>query len=297
MIKTVFYGGSHYILPILEVLDTVLIVTTEKNLTDPVISYALKNNIPFLSVSSLNEPEIINELKEKVTEVAILADFGVLIPSDILNLYPKGIINIHPSLLPKYRGPTPIQTSLLNGNYETGVTLIKLDNEVDHGPILAQRKLTLTPDDTADSGYLKLFSEGAKLLKENFEKYVSGEITLREQVHNDATFTKKLIRKDGYFDIMNPPAPQILKRMVYAYHPWPSVWTKVHLRGVLPLTPREEQVCILKFLPARNTTQVPANEPEIILQMEGKKPISLKDFYNGYPELKDTIQKVITYNL
>lgn len=275
--KVVFYGVSNYVLPILEVLNVVLIVTTEKNLTDPVISYALKNNIPYLSVSNLSQPEIINKLKEKVTEVAILADFGLIVPPRILNLYPKGIINIHPSLLPKYRGPTPIQTSLLKGDYETGVTLIKLDNEVDHGQILAQRKLTLTPSDTANSGYLKLFSEGAKLLEENLERYVSGKITLREQAHNDATFTEKLTRQNGYFDIMNPPAPQILKRMIYAYFPWPSAWSKVQMTN--------GEWRILKFL------------PEGKLQMEGKKPVSLKDFYNGYPELKDTIQKVISYRL
>lgn len=283
--QVVFYGGSKYVLPIIEAIHPVLIITTEKFPTDPVINYALKNRLPYLSVTNLNNDEVKNKLKESVTELAILADFGLIVPIDILNLYPKGIINIHPSLLPKYRGPTPVQSAILNNDLTTGVTLIKLDSDIDHGPVIAQTKASLNVDDTAESAYLKLFKEGASLLMDSLEKYLTGDIIPMKQDHNKATFTKILTRQSGFFHIENPPPSDHLKRMINAYYPWPGAWTKVHLRGVSSLTPQENQLKILKFL------------PEEKLQVEGKSPINIQDFCNGYPELKEMIRKIMKYDL
>ena len=273
--KTVFYGNSNYVVPILKALDPVLIVTTEKNLTDPVIDYAIKNQITYLSVKTLSDKDILGKISTYKTDAAVLADFGLIIPETILSLYTKGIVNIHPSLLPKYRGPTPVQSALLNNDLNTGVTLIKLDNDVDHGPIIAQKKVTLLDNDTTESAYTRLFHEGSKLLIDNLEKYMNGKIHLTEQIHTDATFTNKLIRESGYFNITNPPSIERLNRMIHAYYPWPSTWSKVQMAN--------NEWRIVKFL------------PEGKLQMEGKKPVSFKDFYNGYPELRNTIEKVMSY--
>ncbi len=272
MSKTVFYGGSTYVLPILKILTPILIVTTEKNPTDPVISYAAKNKIPYISVSSLSNESVLKTLQDNITETAVLANFGLIVPKKILNLYPHGIVNVHPSLLPKYRGPTPGQSAILNGDSTSGVTLIKLDNEVDHGHIIAQRKTSLPKHYTSDDLYTNFFKLGADLLSENLEKYVKSKITSTEQDHKKATFTEKLTRLSGYFDINNPPSAEKIKRMIHAYYPWPSAWTRIQING---------QEKIVKFL------------PEDKLQVEGKKPVSLKDFYNGYPELKPTIEKIV----
>lgn len=270
--KAVFYGGSHYVLPILEVLDTLLIVTTEKYPSEPVISYAVKKSIPYLSVRNLNEKNIIKQIKDNKTEFAVLADFGLLIPSKLLNFYPKGIINIHPSLLPKYRGPSPVQKTILSADLATGVTIIKLDDKVDHGPVIAQSRISLNENDTAEKAYFKLFTEGSRLLKNTLQEYLNGDIAPLEQNHLEATFTEKLTRHDGFFHIDNPPTPEYLNRMINAYFPWPGTWTKVMING---------KAKILKLLPQGK------------IQVEGKKPLNVKDFYNGYPELKQTITKIL----
>lgn len=272
--KTVFYGNSNYVIPIIKALDPVLIVTTEKNLTDPVIDYAIKNQITYLSVKTLSDKDILGKISTYKTDAAVLADFGLIIPETILSLYTKGIVNIHPSLLPKYRGPTPVQSALLNNDLNTGVTLIKLDNDVDHGPIIAQKKVSLLYTDTNDTAYIKLFGEGANLLNENLEEYVNGKINPVEQIHTDATFTNKLTRDSGYFDITNPPSAEKINRMIHAYYPWPGAWSKLRMEN--------EKWRIIKFL------------PEGKLQMEGKNAVGLKDFYNGYPELRSIIERVMS---
>ncbi len=271
--KIVFFGASQYVLPILNVLDVALIVTTEHKSSDPVSTYAKEKNIPFLSVTTLFDDGIVNRIREVNAEVAILASFGIIVPDKVLQMFPKGILNIHPSLLPKYRGPTPVQEALLNGDTTTGVTIIKLDNEVDHGPILIQQTAAIYPNETADAAYIRLFSDGAGLLAANLPGYRKGEIQLTEQNHQDATFTPRLHRDSGYIDIQNSPTPKKIEQMIRAYHPWPGVWTKVSM-------PNNEEKRI-KLLPER------------MIQMEGKKPMGLKDFYNGYPFLKTTMEKIL----
>jgi methionyl-tRNA formyltransferase len=189
-----------------------------------------------------------------------------------LNIFPKGIINIHPSLLPKYRGPTPVQTAILNGDNTTGLTIIKLDEQVDHGPILAQRKEPILENDTAESLYERLFKLSASSIVSTIELYLKGKIELRKQNHAKATFTKRLSREDGHIDLQNPPAKEIFDRMIRAYDPWPGVWTKWKMEN--------GKWKIVKFLPEKK------------IQVEGKKLMSYKDFVNGYPEAKDLIKKL-----
>jgi methionyl-tRNA formyltransferase len=272
--KVVFFGGSKYVLPIIKILTPTLVVTTEKETDDALIQYCQKNNIPVLSVSTLNNDSVKKQLFKTKTQVAVLANFGLILPIDILTLYPKGIINVHPSLLPKYRGPTPGQSVILNGETETGVTLIKLDDKIDHGPILAQQKYTLPSQITNEKLYQELFALGAELLKKYLKRYISGSIQLKEQDHTLPTYTKMLTRKDGYLDINNPPKPELLDRMIRAYYPWPGVWTRLRLSY-------GGQRQIVKLLPGNK------------IQAEGKKPISIKDFINGYPEAKLLIEKIL----
>jgi methionyl-tRNA formyltransferase len=270
--QVVFFGGSQYVLPILDALSLALVVTTEKNPTDPVINFCKEKNIPYLSVYTLADAAVKQRLHETVTDVAVLADFGLIIPHDILTLYPKGIVNIHPSLLPKYRGQTPGHSAIIHGDTETGVSLIKLDDQVDHGPIIAQQKKELPSYYTAEDLYKDLFAEGAKLLSTHLEKYINGEIQPKEQQHDEATYTPKLTRESGYFDINTPPNPEQLERMVRAYYPWPGVWTTIRIRN--------KEVRIKLF-------------PQMRIQAEGGKIISIRDFLNGYPELKPVLQELL----
>src|SRR3989344_935465 len=137
-IPIIFFGSSSHVIPIIETLnknfDLKLVVTTENPLQGdalqnyPVAKYCVENKIPYLSVSNLSNPSLISHLSSLNSAVGVLADFGLFIPKEILNAFPKGIINIHPSLLPRYRGPTPVQTAILNGEKITGVSIMKLDD-------------------------------------------------------------------------------------------------------------------------------------------------------------------------
>ncbi len=274
--SVVFFGSSKFVIPILEVLrknfDLKLVLTTEKNLTGAVPAFCIKHKIPYLSVSNLSDHNTKYLILNTESPVAILADFGLIIPKEILNAFPKGIINIHPSLLPKHRGSTPVQTAILNGDKITGVSIIKLDKEVDHGPILAQEKEKILDTDTADILYKRLFEKGANLLLKILNSYLKDELKPIAQNHKKATFTSRLTRESGFVDIKNPPSPEKLQQMIKAYFPWPGVWTKTKLNGVEK---------IIKFLPDQK------------IQVEGKKPMSYKDFINGYPEIKQQLEKLL----
>src|SRR3989344_7514009 len=207
--KIVFFGSSRYVIPIIEVLrnnfDLSLVLTTEKSLSDSVPSYCINYKIPYLSIQQFNNGTM-KQLANLNASIGILADFGLLVQEKILNTFPKGIINIHPSLLPKYRGPTPVQTTIYNGEKETGVSIIKLDNKIDHGPILGQEKEEILPLDTAQSLYERLFRKGGEMLPNIINKYLNGSLNPIAQNHKNATFTKHLSRQDGFIDINKPPS-------------------------------------------------------------------------------------------
>lgn len=274
--KTVFFGSSKYVIPLIKMLNAQfelsLVVTTEQKNTDAVPSYCTTNNIPYLSVSSFKKEGVIERIKQEKAVVAVLGYFGLIVPQELLEIFPHGIINIHPSLLPNYRGPTPVQSAILNGDIQTGTTIIILDEEIDHGPMLIQKEENILDIDTTDSLHTKLFSLGAELIKEVLPKYLNKEITPFEQNHNLTTYTKHLSKSDGHFDINNPPNKEKLDRIIRAYFPWPTAWTRIEING------REK---IVKFLPEKK------------IQVEGGKPMSIKDFLNGYPEMKEVLNNLL----
>lgn len=275
--KIIFFGSSSYVIPILETLknnfELSLVITTEEK-KGAVITYCQKNKIELISAKSLKEPKIKDLISKAKTTLAVLADFGLIIPEDILSAFPKGIINLHPSLLPKYRGPTPVQTAIKNGDQETGITIIKLDKEVDHGEILEQETEKITNTDTAETLYKRLFEKGAKILPKVLDKFLKDELKLTTQNHNNATFTQPLTRRDGEINLHLNEESKNLKEKIRAYFPWPGVWFKTKLN-------KTEK--IIKLLPGDK------------LQVEGKKPMTYKDFLNGYSEARE-ILKLFTTN-
>lgn len=284
--KVIFFGASKFVIPILQILrtnfDLTLVLTTEKEKTEAVPSYCLQHNIKFFSTKKLSEPTIRYTLHTIRSPLAVLAYFGLILPKEVLDIFPMGVINIHPSMLPKYRGPTPVQTTILNGDTETGVTIIKLDEQVDHGPILAQKKEPVLPDDTTESLHHRLFTTGASLCSDVLIRHYKGELSLIEQDHSKATFTEHLTRENGFFDSNNPPSKETLDKMIRAYYPWPGVWTRVIVGSDLVQGRTLQKEKIVKLLPNK------------MIQVEGKKPMSYKDFINGYPKMKSTLQKLTT---
>lgn len=222
-----------------------------------------------MKITFLGTPDYVQPIKETLAknfelvdnpqdaDLTVVASYGKILTQEELSAAKFGSINVHPSLLPKYRGATPIQSAILNGDKISGITIIKMDEEVDHGPILYQEEMTFEDTDTFESLSKKTFLRASEILPQLINNYLSGKITPQIQDHSQATFCSRLTKESGYFDINNPPAPEVLNRMIRAYHPWPGVWTRWNGK-------------IVKFL------------PEGKMQMEGKKPLPLKDFLNGY---------------
>lgn len=273
-----FFGTPHFAQVVLEKLikspyKPSLVVTApdtksgrgQKFVPSPVKQTAQENNIKILEANSFNKNSEIGNLK---FDLAILVAFGKILPQGVLDIPKYGFINVHPSLLPKYRGASPIQSAILSGDNKTGVSIMLLDEEVDHGPILAQAELAVDSQDDHDSLSQKLSEEGARLLIETLPDYLNGNLEGKPQNHTKATFSNHIQKKDGEISLQNPPDAKILNRMIHAYFPWPTVWSKLDGK-------------IIKFLPGGK------------IQPEGKRPMTKKEFLNGYPKAKAAVEKII----
>lgn len=216
--------------------------------------------------------EIARQIRKFKPKVGILASYGKILTSEVLNLFPFGVLNLHPSLLPKYRGPTPVPSALLAGETETGLTILKMDKEVDHGPMVAQFKVPIKSTDTSEVLLNRCFAAGAKILLTILPAYLENRITPRPQSHQKATFTPKFTRESGLINWQKPAAYN--ERFIRAMFPWPGAWTKVKIGSALKR---------LKIL------QGHLEKGELILdlvQLEGKKPVVFKQFQEGYPKAK-----------
>lgn len=240
-----------------------------------------------MKITFLGTPSFVNPIRDQLAkdftlvdslreaDLAVVAAYGRIITPDELKTPKYGFINVHPSLLPKYRGPSPIQEAILNGDKISGITIIKMDEEVDHGPIIYQEEMELSDKDIFDTLSKKMFLNASEVLPQVIEDYIQETVEPKEQNHGEATFSKLLSRESGYFDIDNPPSAEKLDRMIRAYYPWPGVWTRWspsrHPDHPSPKAKDEKDLKIVKFY------------PEGKIQMEGKKVMPLKDFLNGYP--------------
>jgi methionyl-tRNA formyltransferase len=172
---------------------------------------ALKNKIEVKEVEKLDET-FLDEIKKENPEFLLIASFGKILPKSFLNFTKYGVLNIHPSLLPKYRGPSPIQYQILNNEQNVGVTIMKMDEEVDHGDIVSQIGIVL-PGFHLSYDVLEeiLAKAGAKLFAKDIEDYLSGKLKPTAQNHNDATFTKLFKKEDGLIDFKDDNLKKYLK--------------------------------------------------------------------------------------
>jgi len=281
-VKIIFMGTSQFGAIILEGLaqsdyKPCLVITTpdkpvgrKQIMTPPPVKIsAQKYNI------SIAQPEKIKNLESKINnlkpDLGIVAAYGYILPQEILIIPKYGFLNVHPSLLPKYRGPSPIQTAILNGDKKTGVTIILMDEKMDHGPILAQRELEFLI--SKKYTYLELSQElavkGANLLLETIPRWVSNEIKPMPQDESKATYTKILKKEDGEID-WSKPAEKI-ERKIRAFNPWPGTFT------FLKKNDKKLRIKILEAGVSKNNKLIIKK-----LQPEGKKPMTFEEFKRGY---------------
>jgi methionyl-tRNA formyltransferase len=268
--------------------------------SSPVKKWALEANFSVLEPDKIRKPEWVAKIKELNPDLIILTAFGQIIPQEILDIPKFKALNIHPSLLPKYRGASPIQSAILNDETETGVCLIIMDQELDHGPIISNYQCPIPNKITYKELSDELADVGAELLIKTLPDWIDGKIKPQEQDHSQATFCKLIKKEDGKID-WNKSAEEI-ERQIRAYSQWPGSYAQI------PSTKKQDT--ILKVLEANskngNTNneigKVLLNESKDLcvqtgdgilisktLQLEGKKPVSAKDFLNGHKEIIGTI--------
>ncbi len=185
---------------------------------------AIKLGLPIIQPPTLKDPDALAELKRMAPDVIVVAAFGQILRQEVLSLPPHGCVNVHASLLPRWRGAAPVQAAILHDDV-TGVTIMKMDRGLDTGPILSQRAVPIGGAVTAGQLFDKLAQMGADLLVETLPGYVSGEVRPSPQDDTQATYAPRLSTADGELDFNQPAG--FLARMVRAYNPWPGTFCEV----------------------------------------------------------------------
>lgn len=321
-LKIIFLGTPEFGAIILEKLaetnfKPLLVITApdkpvgrKQILTPPPIKViAQKYKIPILQPDKILDSKF--KIQDSKPDLIVVAAYGQILPKEILDIPKRGSLNVHPSLLPKYRGASPIQYAILNGDKKTGVTIMLMEEKMDRGPILNQRTLEIEAEETSTTLHRKLANLGAGLLMETISKWMQGMIKPRPQDDAQATYTKILTREDGRINWKK--TAKDLEQEIRAFDYWPgsfTFWEK-----------RDGTMVRIKILKARvlkskggitysigKTLVVPQNEIGVQcrkgflggggdflviekLQIEGKKEIGSEEFLRGYPDFIGTTFK------
>jgi methionyl-tRNA formyltransferase len=296
MTTVVFMGSPDFSLPSLRTLskvyDVVGVVTQPDRASGrgrelkapPVKTLALELDIPVLQPEKLRQPEAMDQLRLWNPDLIVVAAFGQILRKDVLDLPRYGCINVHASLLPRWRGAAPINAAILHGDELTGVTIMVMDVGLDTGPMLSKRSIRLTRDETAGSAFEKLSQLGADLLIETLPDYLSGKLMPIPQPDEGVTYAPMIKKEDGRLDFAQPA--ESLEQRVRAFNPWPGAFMdfdgtllKIHRARVEAESANVGQRLIVQDQPA-----VGAGDGILILeevQPAGKKPMSGKAFLAG----------------
>ena len=301
--RAVFMGTPGFVVPALEALrdcpevEVVAVYTPPDRRRGRGQTYeapAVKQRgqelgIPVIQPRTFRDADVVNRLQSYGPDVIVVAAYGRLLPPEVLAIPRFGCLNLHPSLLPRHRGPAPVTGAILAGDVITGVSLMLLDEGMDTGPIIAQRERAIGSSDDAAGLTEALFADGAALLLETLPGWMAGSISAVEQDGNLATYTSKLERADGLADW--ELSAETLARRQRAYTPWPGLYTRWE----------GKELKLLDVAPAHGADAAPglvtnAGDAEIAigtgagllavrrLQIEGRRAAEAEDFLRGYPQ-------------
>jgi methionyl-tRNA formyltransferase len=304
MAKLVFMGTPEFAVPSLRALiqhhEVIGVVTQPDRAAgrggkvsySPVKALALENNIPVFQPEKIRKKEAIEELKQWPADAYVVAAFGQILPQALLDILPYGSINVHGSLLPRWRGAAPIHAAIRAGDSETGITIMKMDAGLDTGPMLKKAALTIAPDETGQSLHDKMAQLGAELLIETLPLYFDGVIQPVAQPEEGVTFAPQIEKEEGHIKWQDEAI--VIERLVRAFTPWPSTFS--YWKG--------KQVKILKgtigegSLEAGNVGLVDGKVAigtgkglffPTELQLEGKSRVDVKSFVNGYTDFVGSV--------
>ncbi|MBN1152516.1 MAG: methionyl-tRNA formyltransferase [Dehalococcoidia bacterium] len=300
--RIVFMGTPYFGVPVLQSLvaascDVVGVYTRpdrpagrgRQPAPSPVKVAALAAGLSVWEPDSLRGDVAVESLRTLKPDLVVVAAFAYLLPPEVLQIPAYGCLNVHPSLLPRHRGPSPVAAALLNGDAETGVSIMLMDSGLDTGPVLSQERVTIGEDDTTGSLTELLAERGAALLLKTIDAWRAGRLTPVPQEEPDATYSSRISAADGLLDWSLSAA--FLSRQVRAYQPWPgshTIWKgqrlKVLRAAPVLLTTGEAHGTVIELSrPFR--VGVSAGDGVLALsrlQLEGKREISAEEFVRGH---------------
>lgn len=299
--KVVYMGTPDFAVAPLEALieaghEIVLVVTQpdkqkgrgKQVMMTPVKECALKYDIPVFQPVKIKTEESVAELSKYEADVFVVAAFGQILSQEILDMPKKGCFNIHASLLPKYRGAAPIQWVILDGEKETGVTIMRMDIGLDTGDMVAKSVIEIAPDETGESLHDKLAACGAKLIADVMPQIEAGTYTAEKQDDTKSCYAKMLTKSLGQIDFSRDAAS--IERLVRGLNSWPSAYTQLHGKtckvwkaavkeGMTDMAPGSVTEV------SKDSITVQTGENQLVLlevQLEGKKRVGVKDFLLGH---------------
>lgn len=299
MARIVFMGTPDFAVPVLEQLirhhDVIGVVTQpdrpagrrQQLQPPPVKNVAQRHNIPVFQPEKVRRPDAADDLRALAPELFVVAAFGQILPQAVLDIPTRGAINVHASLLPRWRGAAPIQAAIRAGDRETGVTIMLMDAGLDTGPMLSQRAIPIAPNETGQSLHDKLALLGADLLIETLPGYLDGAITARPQDDTRSTYAPMIKKEEGHIDWRQSAVA--IERLVRAFNPWPgayALWNGQALKfhsGAVGAGTAPPGTVVLQGEQVAVGTGDGLFYP-LMLQLAGRGPLSIADFVRGRQE-------------
>jgi methionyl-tRNA formyltransferase len=256
----------------------------------PVKMLAMSHHLPVFQPAKLRDPGVLVQLQSWQPDLIVVVAYGKMLPQTVLSLPPYGCINVHASLLPKYRGAAPIQRAIACGEKETGVTIMYISERMDAGDLLLQKTLPIADDDTGGTLHDKLAVLGAQALREALQLLKGGQLVARPQNEAEATYAPLIHKEDGRID-WHQDADTIARR-IRAFNPWPAAHTTVHGK-LLKIFAARREGSIPRPVPAPGTVAEVTPVSLVVatgggylalneVQLEGKKRLPIAEFLKGY---------------